>query len=605
MAYGEHETSVSLCNVPWDNRYLDVPYFSNKVVQDQYFSTRGSWYALGDDFRLIDGSTAPATIRVNVNPETASRFNYLCYNNRASGTGKLGWVYCFITGTRAINYECTELTIEVDVIQTYMFSYEHLPCILERRMAQNDSKFFWGEKEGANITQYKTIQGSIIPYTSTSYPYLCVREIALSKTNLTTPSWSKTQINYSKIGSASLPYSFVVCKTDDELASIIKGMQSYPQYNMENIISIGHISSTVCPPYKIIDDSLTGNARTQPYWVYMGSGGTYDTSNQFTPVSFNDLNINITKNIPIPAYITGFVAGTGYASYTPKNKKLLSNEFRTLELDTVGKTITLNLDALSGGFCQLETTVTFDNTFHLFVSPKEYYLSGSRTEYNTYFEIPIAYSLPITTDDYYTWLNAHNVEIQTKKQNIQIAETLGIISAIGSIAMAGVTGGASLTGLTVGASALTQGALQTRELEKQNEQVRSQDSYTERGEITDNFMQMSGNLQPQYVIRQIDPREVVKWDTFLSRYGYKTNEMGIPNFHARENWDYIKTNNCNIKPSGNYFMNNEVKNKIQNIYDSGIRFWHNPSYIGDYAHYSYDNPVYVPPVERTETDEQT
>jgi hypothetical protein len=66
-------------------------------------------------------------------------------------------------------------------------------------------------------------------------------------------------------------------------------------------------------------------------------------------------------------------------------------------------------------------------------------------------------------------------------------------------------------------------------------------------------------------------------DSFFDRFGYKVNELKIPNLKTRLNWNYIKTIECNI--SGN-IPNNDLK-KIHSIYNKGVTFWHNDN-VGDY-----------------------
>jgi hypothetical protein len=66
-------------------------------------------------------------------------------------------------------------------------------------------------------------------------------------------------------------------------------------------------------------------------------------------------------------------------------------------------------------------------------------------------------------------------------------------------------------------------------------------------------------------------------------YGYKVNEVKTPNFHTRQNFNYIQTASCNIQ--GNF--NNEDLNELKTIFDSGITLWH----TDDIGNYSLDNEV--------------
>jgi hypothetical protein len=87
-----------------------------------------------------------------------------------------------------------------------------------------------------------------------------------------------------------------------------------------------------------------------------------------------------------------------------------------------------------------------------------------------------------------------------------------------------------------------------------------------------------------YVIKkQIKDEYIKKLEDFFNMFGYKLNEVKIPNFHTRQNWNYVQTANCNI--TGN--MNNEDLQELKQIFDNGITLWH----TDDIGNYSLSNGV--------------
>ena len=66
-------------------------------------------------------------------------------------------------------------------------------------------------------------------------------------------------------------------------------------------------------------------------------------------------------------------------------------------------------------------------------------------------------------------------------------------------------------------------------------------------------------------------------------FGYKTNEVKVPNFHTRRYWNYVQTANCVI--TGNF--NNEDLTELRAIFDNGITLWH----TDDVGNYSLNNEV--------------
>lgn len=73
-------------------------------------------------------------------------------------------------------------------------------------------------------------------------------------------------------------------------------------------------------------------------------------------------------------------------------------------------------------------------------------------------------------------------------------------------------------------------------------------------------------------------------DNYFQMYGYAQKIVGIPNIHAREKWTYIKTLGCVC--NGN--IPTTAKRNIEKLFNNGLRFFTNESYIGNY---NQDNNV--------------
>jgi hypothetical protein len=87
------------------------------------------------------------------------------------------------------------------------------------------------------------------------------------------------------------------------------------------------------------------------------------------------------------------------------------------------------------------------------------------------------------------------------------------------------------------------------------------------------------NLSGLYLIkRQITPEYQKKLEDFFNIFGYKKNEVKLPNFHTREYWNYVQTSGCVI--TGNF--NNEDLQELKSVFDNGITLWHTDD-IGNYA----------------------
>lgn len=82
----------------------------------------------------------------------------------------------------------------------------------------------------------------------------------------------------------------------------------------------------------------------------------------------------------------------------------------------------------------------------------------------------------------------------------------------------------------------------------------------------------------------IKPEYAKMIDDFFNIYGYKVNEIKVPNINTRQNWNYIKTIGANILGP----IPQEDLEKIKQIFDNGITFWHSPNV---YLNYTLSNPI--------------
>ena len=73
-------------------------------------------------------------------------------------------------------------------------------------------------------------------------------------------------------------------------------------------------------------------------------------------------------------------------------------------------------------------------------------------------------------------------------------------------------------------------------------------------------------------------------DSFFSMFGYKVNEVKIPNLTGRQNWNFVKTNDSNIIAN----IPQEDLDEIKGMFNSGVTIWHNTATFMDY---SQNNPI--------------
>lgn len=131
--YIEPNSSIKICkNVPLDNTYKNTLYFANKLSQENFFVGKTKHNLTKQSYqRVVKGK-----MRVEIKSEDLYDCNYLCFQNTSFG---LKWFYCFITSVEYVNNETSEITFEIDVMQTYFFDTTLKECFVEREHSPTDN----------------------------------------------------------------------------------------------------------------------------------------------------------------------------------------------------------------------------------------------------------------------------------------------------------------------------------------------------------------------------------------------------------------------------------------------------------------------------------
>lgn len=69
-------------------------------------------------------------------------------------------------------------------------------------------------------------------------------------------------------------------------------------------------------------------------------------------------------------------------------------------------------------------------------------------------------------------------------------------------------------------------------------------------------------------------------DDFLTMYGYKVNEVKIPNILGRKYFNFVKTVEANVESN---VVPEKYLNEYKQMLNNGITFWHDPNHFLDYS----------------------
>ena len=126
-------TKVYLLDVPLENDYKNTLYFANATAQQTYFQGKVISSFSYNDFTY---QRKDQIIRVPTHYDNIYKCNYVMYQNSAYSNK---WFYAFVTDLEYINDGRTDLHIETDVIQTWLFDYQVKASFVEREHVSSDT----------------------------------------------------------------------------------------------------------------------------------------------------------------------------------------------------------------------------------------------------------------------------------------------------------------------------------------------------------------------------------------------------------------------------------------------------------------------------------
>ena len=573
MAYIEPNTEVRfLHDVPLDPDYENTLYFDNITQQTEYF--------INKSIRVFPGLTYQRKnrgwLRVgwNADPYGGSAIKdmysstYMMFKN---SNFENKWFYAFVDKVEYVNNNTVDVRYHIDVLQTWHFDYTFNQCFIVRQHASNDNV-------GANTIPEELEQG----------PYICDRP----------------------------PYKTIL-GTD-----ILGGDFQYTP---------GILLATSFDPFTL--DYAKG--RVLRGWSTMGNyfSGIYYRTFSLSTQDINDLNDFLEHVANDEALADGVVSmsmiplslvdptGDDYSyndilftrpnslgSYTPRNKKLLTNPYNFLYVtNNQGNAAEYHWeDSYNLGYLEFRVWANYSTTPAMLGAPVEYKLPSHTGNYD---EMLTVNNFPLcawTNDAFKAWL----------AQNIgTIAGVgVGILSSwvgTGISAMRWIEAGRAaqrtasynpFTGqsgmvnpeafanadrlgsetLSKAGHALTSTALALGQLYDHSRKPPQAN-----GNSNGNLIYQSGLMTFSFYRKYIKPEYAAIIDKYFDMYGYNVHTVGTPNRAVRRCYTYVKTSGCNIH--GNIPADDITT--IQELFDKGIRFWRHTAVYGNYDPSVNDNTI--------------
>lgn len=464
-----------LRNVNLDNTYQHTIHFNGSSEQASYFATLTKYTVTNYTYQRKE-----RILRIGILADNLYDCNYIMFQNTSFGNK---WFYAFITNVEYVNNEASNITFELDVMQTWYFDYRVMPSFIEREHSATDNV-------GDNLIPDDLELGE---YVSDDF----------DGTNL--------------LGAKSI---VVAATFDKDLNNVAGGMYS-------------GIYSGLC--YNIFDNYTDVND-------FIDKATTANKASGIVSVFMMPKNMASTIGSSVQAYdvnkskhVSGAIGG-----YTPKNKKLYTYPYNFLyvtNLNGVGVPFPYEYFTNPDN-CTFGLAGDMSCNPQIVLYPKNY--KGVIANYNEKMILDGFPQCSYNTDSFKAWLAQTGASqlVSLAGGGSAIAGGLaragatvaagGTALAIGGIPVAAIAGIASVAGVVAG-------VIQHATLPAQAQNSQGNSAMTALGIKDFAFMHMHIRREFAQII-----------DEYWNVYGYPIHRVKLPNISTRPHWNYVKTMNVNI-----------------------------------------------------------
>lgn len=564
-------------SVPWNNNYNNVRLYTS--LSGQYNDIASQMVLSSSNYVYI---ARERRLKVDLEADKLYHCNYCMYRNDSLTDG---FIYCFVTDVAYVNDHTTEITLETDVFQTYLYGTDWTipPAFIEREtVPSEDNKYLFTNEPDFPLTY--VIDGESF------YKFKPNGWIVQTAAYDDTDAAAKDVFNVS--GHVARPVD----------AQIFQGVPNGTRY------------------YYCQADTTSGQSeRMQDILYGLNAAGAIDSIVAIYPVpdfmgTPSTTEKGFIKGTPTQAdgdrlTIYAPSRGSKIENYTPHNRKLFYYPYTYCRLTDYNGTISeLRYELMGDPTHQgIALRYAYSPTCQAFAYPTNY--QGSATNYNVGITVNCGAQGSWVNNAYQTWL----------------AQNSGTIAlTIAGVALAGVTGGASfaesaaaLSGkhavqsmgshalktagtklvdkgaMTAAAPSLGAAAGSAAHLGAQMINASKQPTVT-RGQTSPDLM-FATAMQRFGCQRMVVKAELAEQiDKYFDRWGYTVERTESVNITSRPSWNYVKTigaapKSYNGAPGGSAPFSRgrgtpaAALSVIADAFDAGITFWHTTGNFGDFS----------------------
>ena len=522
-------TNLYLLRVQLENDYKHTFYFSSQAEQKNYFDSLITSEGTFTDFSY---QRKEGVVRVPLSYEKCLKYNYVMYQNEDK------WFYAFITKYEFKGEDSTYLTIQTDVIQTWLFDYNVLTSFIEREHVNDDTIGLHTVPENLEMGEYETTHVEIVEALRNNL------KIVVGATE----SWNGQSGDY-------YPNS------DDPIPETLGGKIYNGIYSGIKYYCIDK------DEYEKVNDFL---------WQYDHAGINDSLKCMFIAPEFITKStdkghiLEDCDNVSHSNRIYFELDKTHMGSlYTPRNNKLNCYPYKyLLASNNAGGSAIYQFEHFSTEKCKFDVIGALTPGCSIRMIPKDY----KRVAYNDEEGLNLG-KYPIlnwTSDEYTNWLTQNSVNMGINLVT-GVGQTVGGAIAFAATAgtSAAISAGVVVSGVNQIINTLTQVHQMSFTPPQSQGNINCGDVICSSGRNTFYFYYMSIKSEFLRII-----------DNFFDMYGYKANRVKIPNKNHRSRYWFTKTIDVNIKSST---IPLDDLNKIKDCYNNGITFWKDKTSFKDYT----------------------
>lgn len=534
MAVIEPNTEIYLIKSPIELDNDNQLNFANADAQYNYFSNLPKVTLENATYQRKDGY-----IRWPASMESVLTYNYCMYRNKSYGNK---WFYAFITDIQWLSNDSCGITIKTDVWQTWQFDITFRKCFVEREHVSDDTFGLHTIPEGLEYGEYivnsATDLGSSYNFSNC---YLVVQVSDLCEAMW--ESYGSFVRIYSGIPNGCW-YLVIYGTTNNELYQNFKNfVRSYDSENKSEAI----VSMFLAPKALI---NVTGIP------LSFDTAYSFDCYAVQSSESFNTLN---TYSLSRQTSLNGYV---------PKNKKMLCSPYNYLMISNNGGTnISYAWEEFSSSNANFTERGVVTQGCDIKITPSNYKNTDLAGGYDWSVSRQKFPSVSWNSNFYLNW-----VAVNGKYQEIQAGLTG--LNFFGNLIGGMLSGNASQMVGSVGglASSVASQAQQIREAKMTPDSAKGN---TNTGDL--NYSAGKNCFTAYKMSIKAEYARII--DDYMTQFGYKVNSLKVPNITGRPNWNYVKTQGCNITGD---IPQSDVE-EIKALFNRGITIWHNPNTFLDYS----------------------